>query len=117
MLSTIILAAALSVIPAQAPGDIGLCGNSQVAAQIILDLNTAISNGRWPMIPTGNGGANVDLRGQVLDYQVISDNGAHDRVVLDCTLNLQRQGGEQMIRIIYTRNIANQLLFSIKTLN
>jgi hypothetical protein len=86
------------------------CNDQKNDLQMMNDMNYDIGQANWPMIPTGFGaGKVVDLRGQVLDFKVISDNGG----LLDCTLLLQRQQGEEKVRIRYWKNIAGQLLHEV----
>jgi hypothetical protein len=92
----------------------GRCTNQQIDLMMINDMNNNIARAHWPMIPTGVGGGRlVDLRGAVQDFSVLADNGG----LLDCTLVLQRQGGQQTIRIRYWRNIAGQLYHQITAVN
>ena len=62
---------------------------------------------------TGLGGGKVlDMLGPILDFKVISDNGG----LLDCTLLLQRQQGEEEVSIRYWKNIAGQQLHEVTLL-
>jgi len=86
------------------------CYNQQNDLLMMNDMNNDIAQGNWPMIPTGMGGGRVvDLSGEITDFRIISDNGG----LLDCTLLLMKQKGQEVVRIHYWRNIAGQLLHEV----